>query len=264
LEAFVIGWIELCGLLSLPFFLLLDLVYRARRYTAPKRWRLRALLVTVVSVAIGMSAPVAWARIFGDFALLEGHRLGTWGGALLGVVVYELAHYAYHRAAHRWDWLWRLGHQMHHSAESIDAFGAYYLHPVDAFFFASWASIILVPLLGLSPEACVVAGAFLAFCAVFQHANIRTPHWLGFIVQRPESHAIHHARGVHAHNYSDLPLWDMVFGTFRNPERLEQGAQGGFVDGASSRVGDMLLLRDVSGDDRDDAPASLVDSVPSR
>ena len=37
-----------------------------------------------------------------------------------------------------------------------------------------------------------------------------------------------------------------------------------FVDGASSRVGDMLLLRDVSGDDREDAPESLVHSAPSR
>jgi sterol desaturase/sphingolipid hydroxylase (fatty acid hydroxylase superfamily) len=24
---------------------------------------------------------------------------------------------------------------------------------------------------------------------------------------------------VHSYNYSDLPLWDMLFGTFRNPRR---------------------------------------------
>ena len=55
---------------------------------------------------------------------------------------------------------------------------------------------------------------------------------------------MHHGRGVHAFNYSDLPLWDMVFGTFRNPARFE--GEVGFWPGASSRVGDLLLGRDVA------------------
>ena len=38
-------------------------------------------------------------------------------------------------------------------------------------------------------------------------ANVRTPQWLGYLVQRPESHSVHHQRGVHAYNYSDLPLF---------------------------------------------------------
>jgi sterol desaturase/sphingolipid hydroxylase (fatty acid hydroxylase superfamily) len=54
---------------------------------------------------------------------------------------------------------------------------------------------------------------------VFQHANGDTPHGLGYLIQRPQSHAIHHQRGVHAFNYADLSLWDMVFGTFRNALR---------------------------------------------
>ena len=48
---------------------------------------------------------------------------------------------------------------------------------------------------------------------------------------------------LHAYNYADLPLWDMVFGTFKNPERFE--AEAGFYEGASRRVGAMLLGRDV-------------------
>ena len=54
---------------------------------------------------------------------------------------------------------------------------------------------------------------------------------------------MHHARGVHAFNYADLPLWDLVFGTFRNPPAFE--AETGFWDGASKRVGKLLLGRDV-------------------
>ena len=86
----------------------------------------------------------------------------------------------------------------------------------------------------------------LTFLAVFQHAGVRTPGWLGALIQRPESHAIHHQQGVHAYNYADLPLWDMVFGTYRNPQTALPRAPVGFYDGASSRIVDMLRFRDVS------------------
>lgn len=38
--------------------------------------------------------------------------------------------------------------------------------------------------------------------------------------------------------------YDMIFGTFRNPERFEPEA--GFYDGASARVGAMLAFRDLA------------------
>jgi sterol desaturase/sphingolipid hydroxylase (fatty acid hydroxylase superfamily) len=43
---------------------------------------------------------------------------------------------------------------------------------------------------------------------------------------------------------TNLPLWDMVFGTFRNPATWDKEA--GFYKGASSRIWDMLIGRDVS------------------
>jgi sterol desaturase/sphingolipid hydroxylase (fatty acid hydroxylase superfamily) len=80
--------------------------------------------------------------------------------------------------------------------------------------------------------------------SLFQHANVRTPVWLGYIIQRPESHSVHHARGSHAYNYAGLPLWDLVFGTFRNPREFE--AEAGFYNGASRRIGAMLAGLDVA------------------
>ena len=44
-------------------------------------------------------------------------------------------------------------------------------------------------------------------------------------------------------NYGDLPLWDMLFGTFRNPR--EWNAACGFGD-AELRLADMLAGRDVN------------------
>ena len=185
-----------------------------------------------------------WSTILGDYHLFDLSGLGTWTGAVVGVVVYEFVHYWYHRAAHEFDWLWRAGHQMHHSAESLDAFGAYYLHPLDTFNFTTVASLVFVPLLGLTVEATVVGGLFVTFNAMFQHLSIQTPRWLGYIIQRPESHSVHHARGIHRYNYSDLPLWDIVFGTFRNPKEFQ--AEHGFYQGASERIPEMLAFRDVT------------------
>jgi sterol desaturase/sphingolipid hydroxylase (fatty acid hydroxylase superfamily) len=229
---------------SLPAFLLLDLIARRRTHRATRWWRLRALVVSAAIFVLSMVVGAGWAGVLEGRSLLPGHRLGMAGGALVGILAYELVHYWYHRLAHRWDPLWRAAHQMHHSAESLDAFGAYYLHPLDAFLFTTWSSLVLFGVLGLSAEAGLLAGCFLAFSAVFQHADIRTPRWLGYLVQRPESHSVHHERGVHAHNYSDLPLWDMVFGTFRNPAGMAR--EQGFWHGASARIGSMLIGRDVS------------------
>ena len=91
---------------------------------------------------------------------------------------------------------------------------------------------------------------------MFQHANIHTPRWLGYVIQRPESHSVHHERGWHRSNYSDLPLWDIVFGTFENPPTFE--GEAGFYDGASSRVLPMLFGRDVS------RPPSMTNDTDSR
>ena len=231
-------------LLFLAPFLALELVWRARRYDAPRGWRLRALAVSAAVFAVSLGAGRLWTALLPDWSLVDGAALGTWGGAGVGILVYELVHYWYHRAAHRWDWLWRLGHQVHHSAESVDAFGAYYLHPLDAVLFTTWAVLVFFPLLGLSPEAGAIASAFLAFNAAFQHANIRTPRWLGYLVQRPESHGVHHGRGIHRYNYSDLPPWDMAFGTLRNPGAREAPVSAGFYHGGSARLSAMLAFRE--------------------
>jgi len=46
---------------------------------------------------------------------------------------------------------------------------------------------------------------------------VKTPKWVGYFIQRPEEHILHHQRGVHAGNYSDWPFWDKLFGTYRAP-----------------------------------------------
>ena len=71
-----------------------------------------------------------------------------------------------------------------------------------------------------------------------------TPRWLGFLVTRPESHSLHHERNVHARNYGDIPLFDMLFGTFENPPAFD--GEVGFYDGGSKRLGAMLAGRPIA------------------
>jgi sterol desaturase/sphingolipid hydroxylase (fatty acid hydroxylase superfamily) len=75
---------------------------------------------------------------------------------------------------------------------------------------------------------------------------VRTPRWLGWFVERPEMHSWHHARGLHRHNYSELPVFDLLFGTFHNPR--EFAPRTGFHEGGSSRVIEMVMGRDVARD----------------
>jgi sterol desaturase/sphingolipid hydroxylase (fatty acid hydroxylase superfamily) len=240
--------------LLIPAFLLLDYIVQKRRYRIPRFWRARALAVTVAIFFFTGEVAALWANLIGDYHLFDLSGLGIAAGTVIGIVVYELFHYWYHRAVHAYDWAWRgIGHQMHHSAESLDAFGAFYQHPVDAAMFTTWSSLVFIPLLGLPVESAIIAALFLTFNAMFQHANISTPHWLGYLIQRPESHHIHHEQGVHRYNYADLPMLDMLFGTFRNPRQLAE-SECGFYNGASGRIAEMLIGRDVSRPAKSRAP----------
>jgi sterol desaturase/sphingolipid hydroxylase (fatty acid hydroxylase superfamily) len=207
-------------------------------------WPLKGLAFFALYFLLSSYLPLLWSEQLGVLRLVDLTGLGTWGGAAAGLLVYEAGVYAWHRSMHGSDILWRVFHQMHHSAERIDTYGAFWFSPSDIVGWTVLSSLALTLVVGITPEASTVVLYVTTFLGVFQHANIRTPRWLGYVVQRPESHSHHHERGVHARNYSDLPVFDLVFGTFHNPR--EFAAENGFYPGASSRVPEMLLMRDVS------------------
>lgn len=145
---------------------------------------------------------------------------------------------------------------MHHSAERIDIPSAFYFSPMDMIAWTALSSLCFALIMGLSAQATTIVLLTLNFIGMFQHANIRTPQWLGYIIQRPESHSLHHARGVHAHNYSDLPIFDILFGTFKNPKDFLPEA--GFYDGASSQVLDMLMFKDLNAQEEKSPELEIV------
>jgi len=100
---------------------------------------------------------------------------------------------------------------------------------------------VTVFLLGLDPLAAAIIGYVGAFYGLFQHWNVRTPRWLGYVIQRPEAHCHHHELNVHL----------QLRGTCRVGHRLRDvqesrlvRRQGRFADQAS--FGKMLVGVDVN------------------
>lgn len=235
------------GMLAvLAGLILADFLKPARAFEAVRGWRLKGTFFLVLMLVVGGVVPAVLVGLLPEASLVPGERLGVLGGTAVGILVAELVVYWMHRLNHRLDFLWRWVHQMHHSAERMDIFGAGLFHPSEMVISTLLTVAVCGPLLGLNAEAAGLVGAWLGFNGVFQHGNIKTPAWLGYFIQRPEQHGVHHERGVHAFNYANLPLWDLVFGTFRNP--AEWSAPCGFYLGSSKKVGAMLLGRDISSD----------------
>lgn len=53
--------------------------------------------------------------------------------------------------------------------------------------------------------------------------------------------------GEHRYNYAEIPIYEMIYGTVRDPRRFERDT--GFYHGASARIFDMLTFRDVPSPD---------------
>lgn len=223
-----------------------ELLRPARRFEAVRGWRLKCIVFMPIVVAIASIIPYAMSGLIADIKLLPGDRLGVVGGTVVGILVSELVVYWAHRLHHGVPVLWRWIHQLHHSAERVDVFGSAYFHPFEIIEGTVVGVVLFNLVLGLAPEAAVLAALWQAFNGVFQHGNITTPVWLGYFVQRPEAHGVHHQRGVHGFNYANLPLWDIVFGTFRNPPTWQ--GEAGFYSGSSKHTFRMLLGRDVADD----------------
>lgn len=218
-----------------------------REFPTVRGWWLRAIAMNVVQMLIVFLAGVSWDGFLVRNRPLppsiSADRLGLIGGAIVGYIVITFIYYWWHRARHESDLLWRWLHQFHHSPTRIEIITSFYKHPLELLVNGILSSLIVYWLVGLDVKAATLAVTLTGIAELFYHWNVRTPHWVGYLIQRPESHLVHHQLGLHAYNYGDLPLWDICFGTFRNPR--EWNEQCGFAESRELRVGDLLLGRDV-------------------
>lgn len=214
----------------------------ARRLPPVRGWHARAVALNLAIAPVMLLAGVTWEPLLRELAWLDARAVPAPLAGLCGFLGFQLALYGWHRAKHAHGGLWRWLHQIHHSPQRIEVLTAHYAHPLEFALGLLLAGVVLYGGLGLSPEAFAWFALIETSADLLQHANVRTPRWLGYLLQRPEMHRLHHERGVHARNYG-LPLWDALFGTWHNPRSAE--VECGFAPGLERQLWPMLAGRDL-------------------
>ena len=193
------------------------------RWPAVKNWHSKGLLLTLPQVWINLTLPVVLPQSLAESSVLKGAGWPLAVQILAGYLLFSLANALQHRALHRVDFLWRHVHRFHHRPLRMGMLGVLYVTPqeilCDAVLFYACVHLIL----GLDATGAAAVALIAAFYGFFQHFNCRTPRWLGWLIQRPESHSLHHTPGGMDCNYADLPLWDVVMGSFSNPREFVSG-----------------------------------------
>jgi len=214
-----------------------------RPLPASRGWYLRAALMNLLQLALIGLGGLTWNRYFREHALLD---LGGWSNPVLEGAFYWFAgtfvFYWWHRLRHA-NGFWRVFHQVHHSPSRIEVLTSFYKHPVEIAADSILAGVLIYCVFGGSATAGAWTSFFGAVGEYLYHANIRTPRWLGWFIQRPEHHSIHHQLDVHRYNFGDLTWWDRLFGTFKDTDGF--APRCGFPGRQEERLWQMLRFEDV-------------------
>ncbi|CAN5441605.1 hypothetical protein BH10PSE4_BH10PSE4_46290 [soil metagenome] len=129
-------------------------------------------------------------------------------------LLYTLFDYWSHRLDHS-RVFWPL-HRFHHAAESFSVLTAARVHP--AMFTAIVGAVLPGLLLGSDPSALAYVGLVIIIIRLLIHSRIESNFgWVGrWIVQSPLHHRLHHSLNRMPINLALLPIWDRLFGTWRD------------------------------------------------
>ncbi|MBL4761320.1 MAG: sterol desaturase family protein [Gammaproteobacteria bacterium] len=207
----------LCAI-GLGLFILENLI-PAHPQKAKAEWYVRATLVAAFQLLVFALVESVWGRFFNGTSVLnlDGKVDGVLG-AMLAYFIFTFVVYWWHRLRHKSDFLWRWFHQFHHSPQRIQVLTAYYMHPFDMMVSLTISNLILFFFLGVSGEAAAWYTLITGVAGFIIHSNLNLPRFVGYIFQTPAMHRLHHKQGAHRKNYSDITWWDMIFGTYENPE----------------------------------------------
>ncbi len=225
--------------------IVVERLWPAMELPKDRAWWARVILVNLIQLGIVIVAGLTWDRWLQAVSLLNlREHLNDFWQASIAYLVSTFIYYWWHRLRHESRLFWLLCHQLHHSPRRIEIVTSFYKHPVEITMNSLLSASIVYVLLGCTVQAGVFYTLMTAVAEFFYHWNITTPHWLGFIIQRPEAHRVHHQYHHHTNNFADLPIFDIMFGTFQNPRRFEHTC--GYDDWREDRFEDLLAFRDVN------------------
>jgi sterol desaturase/sphingolipid hydroxylase (fatty acid hydroxylase superfamily) len=225
------------------FFLLWERLYPGRQLPKVKGWYVRALAVNLAQLAITLGTAKIWIKLFGEHSLFHLSNLqNPLLEGIIGWLIGTFFFYWWHRFRHT-KLLWYIFHQVHHSPSRIEVATSFYKHPIEILSDSILTAAVLYPFLGCSMMGVFWNNLFAAIAEYFYHANIKTPGWIRYFIQTPELHSIHHQYDVHFFNFSDLPIWDRMFGTYRDTTKFADRC--GFNETSENRLLTMLVFKAV-------------------
>ncbi len=226
------------------FMIAIERLWPGQELPSSRLWWLRIIMVNAVQLGIVILAGFTWDLWLSSASLFHlGDSMHPWLAAFVAYFLSTFIYYFWHRIRHESSFFWRLCHQLHHSPQRIELLTSFYKHPVEISINSILSALIVYALLGLSIESAAIYTGLTAVAEYFYHWNVRTPRWLGWLIQRPESHRLHHKFKHHTQNYADLPLWDWIFGTLKNPTKSP--SRCGFEEERELRIPEMLTFQDV-------------------
>jgi sterol desaturase/sphingolipid hydroxylase (fatty acid hydroxylase superfamily) len=207
-------------------------------------WTTRVLLVNLVQLLVVLLAGITWETWFSNLSVFHlSLQVSPVTGGLIAYFIATLVFYWWHRLRHENSFLWRVFHQIHHSPQRIEVITSFYKHPIEMIVNSIIGGLLVYSFLGLSAAAGAIYTLCTALGEFFYHTSVKTPRWIGYIFQRPEMHRIHHQHGLHKNNYGDIVWWDMLFGTYENPEEFTSTC--GFDTDRELSLSRMLRFEDV-------------------
>lgn len=208
-----------------------------------KRWRILAGGINALSIIVAIGSGLVFHMSMNDVSLFHISRhLPSIGQSAVVFLSASFVAYWWHRLMHKSDFIWRTVHQLHHSPSRIEALTAFYIHPLDSLIASVLNALVGYLVLGADIPAVALSLLYVGVFNLVAHTDAKTPWLLGLVLQRPEMHRLHHERSQHRSNYG-LPVWDMLFGTWRNPR--SGSVVCGFSPDNEYRIKDMLLMRNV-------------------
>ena len=230
-------------ILATIFFLIIERLKPGRKLPQIKNWYYQAILINLVQLLITLATARLWIEIFGEISLF---KISNWQSQILqGLFAWFIGtffFYWWHRVRHL-KGFWLIFHQIHHSPSRIEAMTSFYKHPIEILSDAILSALILYPLLGCSMMGAFWYNCFAGIGEYLYHSNIKTPKWFRYFIQTPELHSIHHQFGVHKYNFGDIPIWDRIFGTYKDTTKFAERC--GFPKNAENKLKEMLLFKDV-------------------
>lgn len=233
-------------LIAATFFMTLERARPGRELPNAPGWYGRAIFVNLTQIAITLLTNKLWIAAFSGVSVFHlAHLKMPVLEGFIGWFVGTFFFYWWHRIRHM-SGFWQVFHQVHHSPARIEAITSFYKHPVEILADSALAAMILYFLLGASLQGALWFNCCAATGEFFYHSNFRAPRWLKYFIQTPELHSIHHALDVHKYNFADLPIWDRLFGTYKDADDF--AAQCGFPRHNERQLGRMLMFKDVYND----------------